>query len=222
MSGDGFTPGKYTAKAHGALHGKKKKGLGLIDVVALTLSFAAGILIVTGLLNLGNEDVGGGEDQLARSVGEPATPFEAEDSSDVGVEVAGVVCEVQQLGEQGSPTDVVALWNLAVVSQGDECSAPFADSLGPSWEMTDTELSVFGPVGSVYEFANTGGVVSGLRISLVPEDVLGNELADLGALIDTVWGAETIDWANGCDVTPSSWSGDVVEDPLRIELTRCR
>lgn len=217
MDGDGYTPGKYTAKAQGALHGKKKKGLGIIDVLALTLSFAAGILIVTGILNLGSQ---GTNEQLARAVGEPATTAEVAD--DIGVEVAGVVCEVQALSESATSAEALELWNAAVSSVGDECTPPFAASLGDAWTMTDAELSVFGPVGSVYEFANTGGVLSGFRISLAPEDAAGNELSDLGALIDTVWGPETIDWANGCDVSPSTWSGQAAVDGLTIELARCR
>lgn len=220
MVGDGYTPGKYTAKAQGALHANKKKGLRIVDVVVLTLSFAAGILIVTGLLNLGSES-----SDFAREVGEPEASFSAEDSVEadveVGVEVAGVVCDVTQLSEDATSFDVLELWNSAIISEGDACTAPFADSLGPAWEMTDAELSIFGPIGSLYEFSN-GSVVEGLRISFTVEDTLNDEPNAIGSLIDTIWGPETVDWANGCDVSPSTWSGSSAADGLTIELTRCR
>lgn len=206
------------------------RGLDLVQVLAVSLSFAAGILIVIGVARAdgGNTIAAPSEEAhtiatngqaLARAVGEPSTPFGAE--GEPVTEVAGVSCELDPLSQDATSGDVLEAWNSSVVSAGEACVAPFADTLGSAWLMTDAELSIFGADGSLYEFANVEGPLESLSIFLVVEDSLNGEAAELGALIDTVWGAETIDWSMPCDETERSWSGSVSSDALAIEIVNC-
>lgn len=208
--------------------GQPDEGFSLVQVFAIGLSFIAGIAIALGVVNAGGEQTASGPvaeahtvdvDEIARAVVEPETPFEMED--DVVVEVAGVVCEVAQLTEGASSPDVLAAWNTAVESSSDACEAPFADTLGSDWVMTDAALSIFGVEGSLYEFSNSEGPVGKLTISLLVEDSLNGEANQLQSLISTIWPADSIDWERNCDSTDSAWSGLISPDGLLIEVTNC-
>ncbi len=212
--------------------GRPDGGFNLVQVLAVGLSFVAGILIVMGVVASDVDDnafapseeahaiVGEGE-VVARAVGDPDTPFRADSGTDIVAEVAGVTCETQELTERATSLDVLEAWNSAVVAAGDACVAPFGDTLGLAWEMTDAEVSIFGSFGSLYEFSNTQGPVDALSIFLVVEDSLNNEVDELRSLIDSVWGTGTVDWENDCSETSASWSGLVAPDGLAIELANC-
>lgn len=200
----------------------------LMQIFAITMSFIAGILIVVGVASAGSDSTALGPSEaahsipsgeLARAVGEPSNSNEGEDT--VVAEVAGVTCEVERLAEDATSAAVLDAWNSAVESPGDACAAPFAETLGSAWVMTDAELSIFGEEGSLYEFTNSDGPVNGLTIFLLEEDASNDEAGQLQALIDSVWGADTIDWERNCTSTDSPWSGLMSPDGLAIEVSRC-
>lgn len=152
-------------------------------------------------------------EQVARAVGEPDALIE--------VEVAGIQCEAdsRRVVGQSTPGDLLSLWNETVQSPGDECNPAFGTALGRDWLLTHTMLTVFNEAGSLYEVETSNDLVSGVAIYLVPDDAAHSD--DLQQLLTTLWGAENVDWDNGCGETDRPWSGITVPEGVYFELSSC-
>lgn len=198
--------------------------LDMTRFLLLGLSFFGGVLLTFLVLGIVADEPDYGAvgrqlespdpvEQLARSVGEPGAAVE--------IEVAGVQCEAveRRVVDETTPSELLSLWNQTIQLTGDECNPDFANSLGRDWLLTDTLLTVFNDSGSLYEVETTNDVVTSISLYLVPDDAdHSNELVEL---LVALWGADNVDWDEGCEETDLPWSGIAVPDGLYIEISLC-